>query len=113
MRETLLKIITSAVPEIVLFIIKGFKTFIIFGVPINLLLVIIASTLTVTMPHTFDMGVSDWEHASLLAKASPIIVCIFLMLGTSFMHKSYATLIVDSFFLGFIFTYVGKVIASK
>lgn len=112
MRLRILKSISSIIPWSILIMLKGFGAFTFFGIRMDIRLGVIASILSVVFPSIFDVGVSDWKEASMIAKLSPIVILIVYIFVMKAIGQSYATVIVCSFFLGFLFTYLGKVIDS-
>lgn len=104
------KIATSIIGCGVLALLKGLGSYTLFGIYLNTNIVIIGCALSVLLPNTFDLGVSDWADANILDKLMPVVVLIIFMLLGKGLYQSYSILTLNSLFLGFIFTYIGKII---
>lgn len=104
------KIATSIIGCGILALIKGLSSYTLFGIYLNTNIVIVGCALSIILPNTFDLGVSDWEKANILDKILPILVLVIFMLLCKSLYQSYSILTLNSLFLGFIFSYIGKVI---
>ena len=83
-----------------------------FGVRFNTAIGVIFSLLCLLMPKTFDMGVTEWGTANVLEKMLPIVTVILLLLALRIAGQSYATLVINSLFIGELVTYIGKFVGS-
>lgn len=108
------KLITALVGNIFLLLMAGgIGKVDIMGVVILPQVAIVSSILYIILPSIFDIGVSGWDRASLYEKSFPIITVICIMIVTRNILQTYAVVGINSFLLGGVFTYIGKVWDSK
>ena len=91
----------------------GLEKLDIMGVVILPTVVIVSSILYVILPSIFDMGVSGWEKASIYEKLFPVFTVVCIMIVTRNVLQTYAIVGINSFLLGGVFAYIGKVWDSK